>query len=87
MPEIKQSFKKIIFKIKYINLRTKVGDIEKIMYLLKKTGRNLYVAKPGRHNSYTNSIRHAEKFSTKEDAIKNSCIENEFPVEVSGLID
>ena len=57
------------------------------MYLLKKSGTNLFVSKPGRAKSYTNSIKHAKKFETRKEAISYSCIENELPVEVNSLID
>ncbi len=57
------------------------------MYLLKKQGKNLYVAKPGRKKAYTNSIKCAQKFSTKEEAIVNSCIESEYPIDIDSLIN
>lgn len=41
--------------------------------------RGQYVAMPGYEHSYTKNIENAQKFTTKDEAIKNSCIDNEIP--------
>jgi len=43
------------------------------MYIIKKHHGGLMVANPGRKSSYTNSLKHAQKFETKEQAEKNAC--------------
>lgn len=55
------------------------------LYVLKKIG-GLYVTKAGSKNSYTTSFEKARKFSTKEEAENNRCIENENIVEVDPLL-
>lgn len=53
------------------------------MFAIKRTdqGRG-YVAKPGRAKSYTNTLTHAQLFSTKEEADRHRCPGNEMVVEV-----
>jgi len=55
-----------------------------MVYVLKRTD-GKYVAKPGRHNSYTNSFTNARKFRTKEEAEKDRCIENEYIQKIDPL--
>ena len=52
------------------------------MYVIKKG--NLYVAKPGHKNSYTNRIEHAAIYHTKEAAQADMCVENEIVVYIAG---
>ena len=53
------------------------------MYLIKRTDkRGLYVAQPGRKNSYTNVLRYARKFRTKEEAEKERCEGNEIVIDM-----
>jgi len=54
------------------------------MYVIKKG--NLYVAKPGRSNAYTNRLKNAQKYANKEDAERNKC-DNEHIANVSDEID
>ena len=53
------------------------------MWVLKRTSDGLYVAKAGLHNSYTTSLRLAEKFDNREAAVAKSCVENETPVQIN----
>ncbi len=55
------------------------------LYVLKRID-GLYVAKSGSENSYTNSFTKARKFSTKEKAERDRCIENEYIVEIDPLL-
>ncbi|KKL64040.1 hypothetical protein LCGC14_2169100 [marine sediment metagenome] len=55
------------------------------LYVLKKID-GLYVAKSGSKNSYTTSFTKARKFSTKEEAENNRCIENENIVKIDPLL-
>ena len=52
------------------------------MYILKRRGDGLYVSKPGNHHSYVRSIMNARKYSTREAAKGDACIENEYVVSV-----
>lgn len=48
------------------------------MYVLKRIDQGGgYVARPGSKSSYTRSIEHAQKFSTREQAENNRCKGNE----------
>jgi hypothetical protein len=49
-------------------------------YLLKNTETGKYVAKPGSARSYTTKVENAQTFETREQAVKDSCVENETPV-------
>jgi len=48
-------------------------------YILIRKSDGKMVAKSGMENSYTTSIFNAQLFETREQAINNSCIENEYP--------
>ena len=50
------------------------------MYVIKKG--KFYVNHPGSGCSYTNDIRKAIKFKTREDAERERCPENEYVVNV-----
>ena len=52
------------------------------MWVLKRRGDGLYVGKIAGH-SFTKQLRFAEKFENKEEAVKNSCPENEYPVQIN----
>ena len=53
------------------------------MYAIKRINQQGgYVSKPGSKYSYTFDIKNAQKFSTKEQAEKNLCVENEIIVNV-----
>ena len=56
------------------------------MYVIAKSS-NVFVAKSGRKGSYTNSLEHARKFKTEEDAEKERCIENEYIIPLESLLD
>ena len=48
------------------------------MYLLKRTDHGGgYVSENGHKASYTNNLRYAKKYHTKEQAENDRCIENE----------
>lgn len=53
------------------------------MWVLKRKEDGKYVAKTFTGSSYTRSLVLAEKFPTKENAIENSCIENEVPIQIN----
>lgn len=46
-----------------------------------------YVAKPGHASSYVTDLRYAQKYSTREAAVRDSCIQNETPVPLEHLLD
>jgi len=52
-------------------------------YLIKR-GR-LYVAKPGRKNSFTNSLAHAQKYDSFDHAKINAC-DNESVVSLDEVV-
>lgn len=56
------------------------------MWVLKRTEDGLYVAKPEivqlSGNSYTRHLMHAKKFNTREEAVADSCVENERPIQI-----
>lgn len=56
------------------------------MWVLKKSNDRLFVAKPEitqiTGSSYTTSLRHAKKFSSRDEAVTDSCVENEIPVQL-----
>jgi hypothetical protein len=59
------------------------------MYVLKCTEgiyKGKYVAKPGSNKSYTDRLDSVQIFSTYEDAERNSCVENETPVNVENFV-
>ena len=56
-------------------------------HILKHNETGLYVAKAGRGSSYTNNIKHAEKYNSKDEAINDSCIESEYPVLIAKEIE
>jgi hypothetical protein len=56
------------------------------MYVLRRTSDGAYVAQPGSASSYTRKLEHAQTFSTRDDAVKASCPENERPVDVWALM-
>jgi hypothetical protein len=56
-------------------------------YLLKLMDRRGgFVAKPGSRRSYTDSLRQARKFSTREEAERERCQDNEVVVRLSDLL-
>lgn len=57
------------------------------MFVIKKVGTNLYVAKSGFRSSYTTNLALARKFSTKEEAEGNRCVGNEMVVDLERLLD
>lgn len=52
------------------------------MFLIKNTLNGRYVAKSGHRHSYTTSLKHARKFSTREEAWGHLCVMNETIVTV-----
>ena len=56
------------------------------MWVLKRKEDGLYVTKTEFRevtgNSYTKSILNAKKYSTEAEAIADSCVENEVPVQI-----
>jgi hypothetical protein len=47
-------------------------------YVIKRTDQGGgYVAPPGSAKSYTRNLAKARKFTTREEADKNRCVENE----------
>lgn len=56
------------------------------MWVLKRKEDGKYVAKDFIRNvtgaSYTRSLRDAKKFKSKEEAVADSCVENEVPVQI-----
>lgn len=58
------------------------------MFVIKKVGTNLYVAKVRfSRSSYTAYLTVARKFSTKEEAERNRCVDNEVIVDLERLLD
>ncbi len=58
------------------------------MYVIVVTDRHhrMYVAKPGSAKSCTNKLERARTFSTREEADKNRCPQNEVIVPVSAIL-
>jgi len=56
------------------------------MWVLRRTGDNLFVAKSGRQSSYTRFLQHAKLFTSKNAAVADSCIENEIPVNIDNIL-
>lgn len=57
-------------------------------YVLKRTtGGGGWVAKPGHPGSYTKNLAFAKKYATREEAIEDSCFENEVPQNIERLLD
>ena len=48
---------------------------------------NLFVAKSGHAASYTNDLRNARKFETREEAERNVCPGNEHIRDLNRLLD
>jgi hypothetical protein len=56
-------------------------------YLLKLTDRRGgYVARPGHSTSYTNSLKHARRFATIEEAERERCQDNEVIVRLEDQV-
>jgi hypothetical protein len=55
------------------------------MYVIRRNGDGMFVAKPGSRSSYTANILNAQKFTTKESA-ERSCCGNEHAVSVDSLM-
>ena len=56
-------------------------------YLLKRTDRcGGFVAKSGRPSSYTNNLRNARKFDTREEAEANRCVGNEIVLDLEHVL-
>lgn len=57
------------------------------MYVIKRTDQSGgYVTPPGSHASYTQSLRQAWTFSTREDAYQQRCPDNEIVVSVESQL-
>ena len=57
-------------------------------YILKRTDQGGgYVAPSGSKNSYTRDPLKAKRYDSKKQAIADSCIENEVPVNLNHLIN
>lgn len=56
------------------------------MYLIKRID-GAYVAKPGSAHSYVFALVNARKFSTKEEAERDLCPENERVVDLERELD
>ena len=56
------------------------------MWVLKRIEDGKFVSKPEitvmTGKSYTPSLRNAKKFKSKEEAVADSCVENEVPVQI-----
>lgn len=58
------------------------------MYLLKRTDQGGgYVSKPGLKEAYTTNLDKVRIFTSKEDAERNRCIENEIIIPLSDLAE
>jgi len=58
------------------------------MFVLKrKTRGGEYVAKPGHRSSYAKNIKYAQRFSTREAAEANRCIESEVIVSLEPIFN
>jgi hypothetical protein len=58
------------------------------MWVLKRTSQGGgWVAKPGSRCSYTLNLENAQKFNSSEEAVQNSCIENEKPENLENILD
>lgn len=44
-----------------------------MQWVLIRNENGMYVTKPGGHNSYTKSLKHAQRFPTKEAALADAC--------------
>lgn len=55
------------------------------MWVIKKTN-GMYVAKPGRKDSYTRDLVNAQIFKTKEAADSSRCVGNEIVVSVDSIL-
>ena len=51
-------------------------------YVIRHAFQNAFVANPGSKGSYTRFLQEAQTFSTKEEANKNCCADNEYVVSV-----
>ena len=60
----------------------KKNKMELYMYVLRRINDNKYVSIKGRDFSYTDYLQYAQKFRTREEAVKNRCIENEYIEEI-----
>ena len=57
------------------------------MYILRRTDQGGgYVAPSGSKSSYTTIPTRAKRYETKEQAIADSCIENEVPVNLYEIL-
>lgn len=56
------------------------------MWVLKRIEDGKFISKPEitamTGKSYTTSLRNAKKFKSKEEAVADSCVENEVPVQI-----
>jgi hypothetical protein len=52
-------------------------------FVIRRTTDNKYVSRPGMNESYTDNLALAWVFKTRDEAIKNLCLENEFIVRLS----
>lgn len=56
------------------------------MWVMKRIEDGKFVSKPEiiqmTGKSYTPSLRNAKKFKNREEAVADSCIENEIPVQI-----
>lgn len=57
------------------------------MWVLRRTKGAGWVAKAGSRGSYTLNLENAQKFNTSEEAVQNSCIENEKPENLENILD
>ena len=48
------------------------------MFRLRKYEGGHYVAKKGSYNSYTNTLKYARNFPTREEAEADRCVESEY---------
>lgn len=55
-------------------------------YVIQRTNRPGYVAKPGSRSSYATSLKNASKFTTVEEAKANLCPDNERIVDLEHLL-
>jgi hypothetical protein len=46
----------------------------------------MYVAAPGSRASYTPALEKAQKYRTREQAVHDSCVESETPVNVDDIL-
>lgn len=56
------------------------------MFVIKKINSNLYVAKPGRGKSYTNTLKYAQKYDNRKHA-EGCCCENERAISMESIIN